>query len=457
MKRIIGFALTLACRVSLFGCGDKAQPQAGSPTTAPTAASTVPTEPPHQHTFGEWMVKAVSTCTREGREERQCSECKERESRNLPLAEHVQGATPLCKNCYYVFTDDNDKVVELGIVCDNWYGSGVMANYVWDIKCWNGKVYRAAGDYDKNSGATIFLAYDPAETKWKATGSADDEAIHGFVEIGGTLYAAGIDATKGWEYGNYYVLKEDGLWKQVRNLPNGVHNFDMIENDGLIFAGLGTEVPGNTVAVSADGGKSFTFAPLYKDGKLYDTKGVSYSRTYEFITYKGDVYAMVRFVLNVGGEWAVFRYEDGKMNYMANGLKLFTANVSRKYFGGEFELNGTCYLTAGALTAVTDFSDPENWKKIPMPGGETVIDAFLRDGTVYVLASSINRKSGKVESYKTVIYTSTTGQEGSFTELLSFDYTGSPLCFDYDGSYFYIGTGTNVVKEKMGMTLRVKP
>ena len=96
-----------------------------------------------------------------------------------------------------------------------------------------------------------------------------------------------------------------------------------------------------------------------------------------------------------------------------------------------------------------------------MPGGEMVVDAFLRDGVIYTMATAQNRNPSThfVDSYKTVIYKSTTGLEGSFEEVLSFDYPATAMCFDYDGTYFYIGTGTAISKEqdKTGMVLRVKP
>jgi len=439
MKKIC--AILLCCLI-LWGCG-------GKPSDSQATE--------HQHVFGDWVLQQAATCKTEGREEQRC-ECGAAESRTISALPHRLSEKNICKDCMYVSFDPNAAVVELGVICDAWYGSGNLANYAWDVKVWDGKVYRAAGDYDKNSGTTVIMAYDIATQRWERTGFASDEAIHGFEEIGGTLYAPGIDATEGWDLGNFYVLK-DGKWQQVRNLPNGIHCFDMIENDGRIFAGLGTEVTAQTVAVSEDGGKSFRFAPLYKDGKPYNLSGYKSSRTYEFVKYNGQVYALVRFTLGFGGVWEVFRYEDGKMHYMANGYQLFGGSTSRKYFTGEFEFGGACYIANGGLTVVTDFSDPENWKKIPMPGKETVRDAFLRDGVIYVLASEQNRNASThfVDSYKTVIYKSTTGQEGSFEEVLHFDYSAAPLSFDWDGTCFYIGTGAGVDKAKTGMILRVKP
>lgn len=524
MKRICALILTIACCVSMFGCKKQEQPaptqaateetkevpteetkETSAATTAPTkkptkatkatpaatkeqnkrpsaatkaSATTAATKAPtkataatqavvteatqaHTHTFGEWILQEASSCVVEGKEVRRCDECGFEGIRAIPKEEHNMNENNVCRTCRQVIFDDSAALVELGVACNGAYSIGADANYAWDIKYWNGKIYRGAGDYDKNSGATPIFAYNIEKRIWERTGSANDEAIHGFVEIGGTLYAPGIDARESWEYGNFYVLQEDGTWKQVRNLPGGVHCFDMIEYDGKIFAGLGTdgETRANTVAVSADGGKSFTFAPLYKDGAPMDLSGYKYTRTYEFVTYNGQMYALVRFALSLGGEWAVFRYEDGRMHYLTNGFKLFGTSLSRKYFGGEFEFDGACYIAAGALTVVTDFADQENWKKIPMPGGETVVDAFLDNGVIYTLAFGQNRNPSthNIESYKIVVYKSTTGKEGSFQEVLSFDYASSPLSFDWDGKYFYIGTGYSAEKEKVGMVLRAAP
>ena len=433
---------------------------ASTPTKTPEATQAVATQSTqaagHEHTFGEWALQEASTCVTEGKEVRRCSVCGFGETRALPLEDHKLNDSNLCKTCRKVIFDDNAPLVELGVVSDTLYGSGAKANTPWDVKCWNGKVYRASGDYDKNSGASIF-AYDVANRVWDAAYKVKDEAIHGFVEIGGKLVAPGIDATQGWEYGNYYELQADGKWKQIRNLPNGVHCFDMIECGGKIFAGLGTEKVGNTVAVSEDGGKTFTFVPLYKDGKLCDLSKYDHSRTYEFAKLQDTAYALVAFYTKSGSAtWEIYRYEDGKMHYTAEGKTLLDGSeFSRKYFGGDFEFNGTCYLTARRLYAIKDFSDPSSWQHISMPNSGKVSDAILHDGAIYVLSS---RQDIKTKIYHVIIYKSTTGEAGSFEEVASYDYSGFPLSFDYDGEHFYVGCSLNSIDQsKMGMLLRIKP
>lgn len=475
MKRIICIVLALLLVLSMTACGKAPADNNGTtipttqaadtPTTTPTngpagtsatTPTTAPTTAPHtNHTFGNWTTQTAASCQKEGIQVRRCSECSFTENRPIAKLAHSFNANHICKKCYYVEFDENAPLVELGIICDNWYDSGSKATYPWDIKVWNGKVYRGAGDYDKNSGATTILSYDIATHTWDASYKAKDEAIHGFVEINGTLCAPGIDAQENWTYGNYYILDEKGNWQKQRNLPNGVHNFDMIESNGKIFAGLGTETVGDTVAVSSDGGKSFVFAPLYKDGNPYDLSKFDHSRTYEFATLNGTVYALIGLYPKSGSTvWGIYRYEDGKMHYMAEGRTLLDGTeFSRKYFGGTFELNGTCYLTARRLYAIQDFSNPSSWQGVSMPNQGKVSDAILRDGVIYVLSSRQN----KDKTFHTIIYKSTTGQPGSFEEFASYDYSGFPLSFDYDGTHFYVGTSTNSLdKSKIGMVLRVK-
>lgn len=462
MKRIIAMALALVLAVSMTACKKQSADtnhSTATNATADTTAAPTTAAPTTAHTFGEWTVWVPPTCQEMGERVRRCSKCGFKESAPIEKKAHDLDAQKVCKTCRYVDIDPTQKVVELGVVCSKWYGAGHVANYVWDLKVWDGKVYRGAGCYDKNTGPVKILAYNIATQTWEITGSVADEAVHSFAELNGKLCTPGIDPRKDWDMGNYYVLG-DGKWEEMRNLPNGIHNFKMVESNGKIFAGLGTQKKGETVAMSTDGGKTFDFVPLYQDGEPMDLSSYKSSRTYDFIKHRNDVYALVRFELNFGGMYALFRYEDGKMVYVENGYKLAQGSgFSRNYIGGNFDFNGACYVTAGSLYAITDFSDPDKYPVIPMPNNEKVADAFVRDGVIYVLATAQNRNPSNhvIESYKAVIYKSTTGQAGSFEEVVSLDYCATAICFDWDGTYFYIGTGQSAEKEKTGMVLRVKP
>ena len=212
--------------------------------------------------------------------------------------------------------------------------------------------------------------------------------------------------------------------------------------------------------MSTDGGKTFKVVPLYKDGEPLDISDYRSSRAYDFIVHNNDVYALISFQMNFGNMTLLFRYEDGKMVYVANGYKLISgSSISRNYIGGNFDFNGACYVTSHYLYAITDFSDPDNYQVIDLPNKETVADAFVKDGVMYVLATLEIRNPSTHNriGHKTVIYKSSTGEKGSFQEVVSFDYVSKPISFDFDGTYFYIGTGNSAEKAKTGMILRVKP
>lgn len=426
-------ALAALCCLLLSGCGK---------------------EPAHAHTFGEWALKEAATCAKEGVEERICTECQTAETRPTEKTPHDPNVYNICKNCKYVAFDPAADLVELGIFSNYYYPSNPTANYVWDVKIWDDLVYRGAGDYDKNAGTAPILAFNKETQSWVQMGITADQAVQRFVEIGGTLYAPGIDPNESWDRGNYYVL-EGEKWQQVRNLPNGLHNFDMIGFDGKIFAGLGTETLGNTVAVSRDKGESFTFVPLYRDGAVLDTAGYEYSRTYAFVEYAGELYALVSFKKtgSLSYDRFIFRYEDGKMLYQSVADSRLTGQTGRNYWQGKLEWKGVCYLTSTALNSITDFSNPETHKQIPMPNGGVVSDILLHNDQLYVLSYTFLEDT----TCNVVIYKSDTGEEGSFIEVTSFDYAAFPIAFDFDGEHFYIGTGMCPTDAaKVGMLLRVK-
>ena len=451
IKRIAGGILAVALCCSLWGCKNTA----GSASRSDTPTTT--TAPQCDHQMGPWLVKRQATCAREGRQERICSVCYHAESKAIPMVAHTfKTDSKVCKMCYYVEIDPDAQVAELGILTERGFGPANLANSCWDVKIWNGQVFRGAGDYGKNAGATPIFAYDIATQKWQNYGTVPDMAVHSFEVIDGKLCAPGIDPSGGWELGNFYSL-EDGKWKNNRTLPNGVHNFDMIEFDGKIFAGLGTEDADDTVAVSTDGGKSWSFVPLYQDGEPFDTSDYKWTRTYEFTEYNGQLYALVSFQLGIGSKHVLFRYENGKMVLINDQIFPLIGGISvgRKYWNGEFEFDGACYLTASKLYAIRDFSDREKYEVIKMPNDEVVADAFLRDGVIYTLTFLQDKKTKEAN---VVIYKSTTGKTGSFTPVASFTYSVPPISFDYDGNHFYVGMGlyTNT-PEKGGMVLRVKP
>lgn len=436
MKRILSVLLCCGTLLSLGGCKKEPAPQ--------------PQATEHQHILGEWTVKTKATCQQEGLEQSTCTQCGAAETRKVDKLPHEPDAYNICKNCRYVEFDNAADLVELGIPTAAWYDPDAVANCAWDLKVWNGKLYRGAGDYDKNSGKAVIWAYDIANRQWQYTFETSDEAIHRFIEIDGKLYTPGVDPTEDWDLGNHYVLDGE-KWTKIRSIPNGIHNYDMVEFDGKIFAGIGVSAPNSPVVMSADKGQTFSFVPLYKDGTQVDTTGMTFIRVYEYMVFNDQLYAYVTLDSNK----EIYRFEGDKMVWVGKSSGLvYNKRTNINYFNAKFQLGDTYFLVSNHLIGVKDFADLSTAGRALLPQNEYVSDALLSNGLMYVLAYR-QKDDG---TYQTVIYSSKTGLTGSFTEVLQFDYPVPPTCFTLDGDYFYIGMGSkHATHAKNGMLLRVKP
>ena len=404
-----------------------------------------------RHTPGDWIRWRTPSCTKEGTYVKFCTLCNEElESKPIPTVEHAF-SYGVCSTCYRTNTEEKDGIMELGIPTALYYTDKLIANNGWDIVIRDGILYRGAGDYSANSGATTIWAYNIATGVWSPSGKADDEAVHRFVDLNGTLTALGTDATGNWEFGNFYQLI-DGKWQKFRTIAGGVHVYDMAVFDGKIFAGIGTDVGGCPVSVSTDGGQTFQSVPLYVDGQPLVMEEDQFARCYELLTLNGKLYAEVTLSGGTGGSsHALYRYKDGKLHYLRSASAFFaTAGASYNYIHGEFDLNGVSYFgSCRGLFAVTD----TDIQKIPLPGGETVADCFLDGGTVYVLSYKYDSAA---KMHNTVIYKTTTMTEGSFQEVKRFAYPVCPLAFAKDGNYLYLSMGYMAENEKNGTILRIQ-
>lgn len=362
---------------------------------------------------------------------------------------HSLNAFSTCTSCFRVVFDDNLDVVELGIPTIYLYNGGDTRNCAWDTYYYNGKIYRGGGDYDKNT-TTFVWSYNIENRQWVKEITTSDGAIHRFVEIDDKLMTPGVDADKGWDYGNYYVLDENG-WMKYANVPDGVHVFDMVEYDGKIFFGLGINWKKVPLAYTEDG-ENFTVVNFYKDGSKLSTSSsaaITPVRVYETFTFNGDLYCLMQY----RGENEIYRYEDGKMQYVSNVTDIPGAPSNFNHWTAKCEFNGKLYISGRYLYQVTDF-DTNAIKKIDMPNKEMVVDFIIKDGKGYALSYLANADG----SYKTVIYESATMEAGSFVEVKSFDYGIVPLTFDKAGDDFYVSMGGrySTSSGKNGILLRVK-
>ncbi len=183
---------------------------------------------------------------------------------------------------------------DLGIPCADkaWY-----ARNIWDMIFFDGQLFVGCGDTTGNAGPIDVWAYSQA-TGWRSEFRVDEEQIDKFLVLDGILTIPGDDSRESWEYGNYYQ-RINSTWVKTRNIPGGVHVYDIIEWEDLRIAGIGINPPSNyPVAISTDRGASWDVMVVPQDANpgnfSYDCNQwitMSAFRVYEFFTVGGNLYA----------------------------------------------------------------------------------------------------------------------------------------------------------------------
>ncbi len=340
------------------------------------------------------------------------------------------------------------EVKELGIPTQKQFSLGAMARCPWDLKVFEGKVYVGSGDYGLNTGPTVIWAYDINSGKFVSSGDVRDDAVASFKIIGGKLTAPGTDPMGGWSAGNFYQFN-GSKWNTYSNIPNGIHNFDMVEFGGKIYAGLGVNVENSPVAVSSSVNDYFEFVPLYKNGVEVDatTMDLLQYRVYDLVVLNEDLYAMVCFASNSGSKLEVYKLIDGVFEYYSNADVLFSSNrVGTNLIDGKITYNGNAYFANGYLYSSSNLT---NFNKINLPNGGCATDLLIDGDSLYILSYVKNGDNYKIYIYQT---------DGDVVqEVLSFEYGVTPISFDKSGDVYYLGMGDRRSKnEKNGMILSVK-
>jgi hypothetical protein len=171
------------------------------------------------------------------------------------------------------------------------FKKGTYSRNVWDMQVFNKKIYIGQGNssnagIDQNAGPIPITSFDPITSTFKTEFTVDEEQIDAFKIIEGVLYVPGHDSRESWEFGNFYRLGNiPPTWEKIRNLPRGIHVFDMAYSKGLLFAGLGNELNYSQAVYSSDMGKTWQ--------KAYTCPVDSINtRIYSVFEYKNEVYAM---------------------------------------------------------------------------------------------------------------------------------------------------------------------
>lgn len=345
-----------------------------------------------------------------------------------------------------VFTSIGSKEVtyeHLGIPLEGYYTQGIRARTAWDVEIYDGKLFVGAGDYDANSGPVPIYCYDLQTGGWIHSGTVADEQADLFLILQDTLMVPGCDPRQDWTYGNIYRY-EDGTWNTYRNIPGGIHQFDIAEYDGMLFVGLGVANGQYPIAVSYDGGQTFSQVTMYENGLPLDTDsptGTSLQiRVYDFFILNDQLYAI--YFRNDGTErtFHIYQYQNGAFHYYSDMKQSLTfRRTNYKLCTAKAELYGTMYLSTGNLYMTQDMIT-----LTPISFGDHAIVNDLRviDNTLYVCVIS-QAEDGQ---YRTSIWRkSDSGNQ--FRELFYFTFAAPAQSFTYNDGVFYFGMGDGTLSE----------
>lgn len=353
-----------------------------------------------------------------------------------PLLALLLTAALLLGGCMPPYTAPYEaNYTDLGIPALQQYPEGIPARNIWDMIVVGDALWVGGGDYDKNSGPVTMHYYDLATGEWQTSTELPDEEISHFVTVGDTVIATGTDPKENWSLGNFYRLTAEQTWETVRNLPGGIHNYDMTAFDGKLFAALGVETGNSPIVCSTDGGESFTAVPMLREGQPLDTTGGIYIRVYRFFEQNGTLYALFRF--SDGEELyeqAIYRYDGNAFVYHADWNEAIRrTRYNHKVVSAAEVWGGSTYLATGRLYRTTDFVEVE---EITVADGVLVTDLLQEDGVLYALGCNYDKEQ---QTYRITLWRSV---PDGFACVWYFDYALPGISFLRHQNITYIGVGS---------------
>lgn len=353
----------------------------------------------------------------------------------------------------------NSKTVtikDLGIPFIESYPDDFISRCPWDLTIWENKLYVGAGDYGNNTGPVDCMAFDLNTQNWVNTGLLTTESIARFCVLDDTLVIPGIDSTienNGW--GEYYFLN-NGKWQSNKNLPGGIHCFDLIKYNELIFAGLGVTQGEYPVAVSGDNGESFKQIPFYKDGKLLITNKDAI-RVYDLLVVENSLYAIYTSENNEPGkpqdfECSIYEYQNEKFVYKTTLNPYFkSASATQIPFSSKVVFNNQLFVSTGYLYKMDDTLN--SYTQISFPNEQITLDMCIQDNSLYIL-NNHPREDG---TFDISVWYSNSGEPDTFKEVFSFNYSTPALSFVIQNNVYYIGIGNMALQhETNGSILMVQ-
>jgi hypothetical protein len=332
----------------------------------------------------------------------------------------------------------------------------LMARNVWDMKVFDERLYFGHGDAVANSGPIKLWRYDTNSKQFISDFTVDDESIHDFDVVGNQLLIAGYDPREAWDLGNFYRL-EDGVWHKHRTIPWGIHAYQVIEFDGKLFVGLGTDHLHPSLLSSSDQGLTW----LDATGKQFLDRAFN-----KLIVLNRQLYATG--LLEAGTvklENGVFVDANIPIERIAPGVTPDAPMIISKL---EHFNNGVVYTVGTRQMYTTDpgeeryepiakaaffSSNFQDTVPIPLPKDSFPTDILLKDAQVLILTHR------KLEAgFENIVIESSDAR--SWKETLRFSSSSFARSFEFLNSQFYFGLGCYFTKQACaanGDVLRFTP
>lgn len=326
----------------------------------------------------------------------------------------------------------------------SYFENSRCAHIPWDMLIFDSRLYVGCGDYDSNAGPVPVMYYDLTSEEWICMGELPDEQLNRFCVIDGNIVIPGTDPKDSWEFGNYYRIEENNTLKTIRNIPGGIHNYDMVKYNGLIFAGLGVEAGNIPISVSSDDGITFQSAVMYKEGTPVDTSAYSYVRCYDLITFKNTLYATLYMKSGENDEnitYELYEYSPCQSAFIYKqdmASVMDRSRISYDRMRAKAEFDGRLFIASDKLYTTDDMTDFHT-AEISLDEKFIVCDIYEYENRLFVLGG----KTVGENTYKTICYEY---KNGLFSELFSFDYEVPPISLACSQNEMYIGYG-NAAKE----------
>jgi hypothetical protein len=147
---------------------------------------------------------------------------------------------------------------------------GPYARNIWTMQVFDGRLYLGAGNSSNfgpssNAGPVPIVSFDGRNFVEEYV--VNDEQVARFYPVGDTLFVPGHDPRDDWSYGNLY-RRTNGAWSKLRNIPRGIHVYDIRHFAGRLIATGGAYGQPISAWISEDDAASWKPAALVANPAL---------------------------------------------------------------------------------------------------------------------------------------------------------------------------------------------